>query len=184
MEMRTPAQTNRTPRWKLAIFYLTAGSLALFGLAMLAGGIALARFGGSIYYLIAGAAMVISAVLILMRRRLGFWLYWAVVGGSIIWAVWEVGFHPWLLLPRLLVLTLFGLWLLLPWMQAPSQKDNAGRSPGLIILAGAFVACLTGHLAHTAFGPATNVDPRYQAGEGSFPAASLVSPAEDADAAD
>jgi Glucose dehydrogenase len=121
-----PAQADRVPVLAVALLYSTAAVLGIVGLAMLAGGFALARLGGSLYYLVAGGAIVVSAVFMLRRHVLGLWLYWATVGGSIVWAVWEVGFHAWLLLPRVLVLTLFGLWLLLPWT-SPLFEGNIGR---------------------------------------------------------
>ena len=144
MAQTYPAQTDSTPVWAAVLLYLTAAMLAMLGLAMLAGGIALARLGGSLYYLIAGAGIVVSAVLIVMRHHSGVLLYWTVIGGSIVWAVWEVGFNLWLLLPRLLVLMLLGMWLLLPWNQAPLRGRIGGRASALTIITGVIVASLAG----------------------------------------
>jgi len=166
-----PAQANRVPAWAAALLYLTAAVLGVVGLAMLVGGILLARLGGSPYYLVAGGAIVMSAVLMLRRHVLGIWLYWVTVGGSIVWAVWEVGFHAWLLLPRLLVLTLAGLWLLLPWTRLLFAGKIGRPSTAPKVLAGALIATLAGFLLHAAVGPASSADPRFQAGWGAFPAA-------------
>ena len=176
--------TGSTPIWAAVLLYLTAAILALLGLAMLAGGITLARLGGSLYYLVAGGGIVVSAVLIGMRRRRGVLLYWAVVGGSIVWAVWEVGFDLWLLLPRLLVLMLLGMWLSVPWTRAPFRGRIGGRASALTIVAGVIVASLAGFLLHSTFGPESLADPRFQAGTGPFPPASLANQAEAANAAD
>jgi len=179
-----PAQSDATPVWAAVLLYLTAAILALLGLAMLAGGIELARLGGSLYYLIAGAGIVVSAVLIGMRRDPGVWLYWAVVGGSIVWAVWEVGFDLWLLMPRLLVLILLGLWLLVPWTRAAFRGRIGGGRRALAIVAGVIVTAFAGLLLHNSYGPASLVDPRFQTGKGIFPGATLANGAQAANAAD
>ncbi len=75
--------------------------LVLFGAVLLAGGIWLALIGGSLYYVLTGAAIVVSGVLIFRRNRLGAWLYAALFALSIPWALWETGADPWALVPRL-----------------------------------------------------------------------------------
>ncbi|WP_348635584.1 membrane-bound PQQ-dependent dehydrogenase, glucose/quinate/shikimate family [Sphingobium sp. Sx8-8] len=144
--------------------------LGTVGLAMLVGGVELARLGGSVYYACAGGLIIASALLLLLRRRSGAWLYAATVMLSIIWAIWEVGFSAWLLLPRLLVLVLFGLWLLLPWSQRPLLGSRFAKPrPGLLLALGIVTAVLIGGLAHAIAGPTRNIDPRFQAGSTPFP---------------
>lgn len=75
--------------------------LVLIGLVLFAGGVMLAKLGGSWYYLIAGALLVVSGVLTYRRRFAGIWLFALGFVGTLIWAYWEVGAQFWPLVPRL-----------------------------------------------------------------------------------
>ena len=87
--------------------------LLLFtGLAMLVPGLYLAALGGSLYYAVCGVLILVSAVLILRRRRSGVTLFGLVFLATMVWSVWEVGFDGWALMPRLVYLAVAGLWLL------------------------------------------------------------------------
>jgi len=160
--------------WMTVLLRTFAVVVGAAGLFMLVGGVDLVRSGGSAYYLVAGAMIAASSVLLFLRRREGAWLYFAALGLTIVWALWEVGFAGWLLLPRLLMLTLFGLWLLLPW----SRRALRGKAttplvpavrPQLAIGGGTVAAIVLGALAHAAVGPQENPDPRFQTGAGLFP---------------
>ena len=105
---KSNARPMRPPRVFALVLLVIGGWLAV-------GGVQLLRLGGSPYYAVAGAAIVLSALLLWFGRRTGAWLYTAMLAGTWIWAVWEVGFDGWQLLPRVLLLTLVGLWLLTPW---------------------------------------------------------------------
>jgi quinoprotein glucose dehydrogenase len=87
----------------------------LLGAVLTTGGVWLAVLGGSLYYAVAGAAIVISAVLLWRGRAAGAWLYLVMLLGTVGWSLWEVGLDGWQLLPRLLLFMLLGLWLLTPW---------------------------------------------------------------------
>ena len=63
--------------------------LVLIGIGVLAGGLALAGYGGSIYYVIAGLAMASSGVLIWHGDRRGAWLYGAMLVGTLAWAIYN-----------------------------------------------------------------------------------------------
>ncbi len=91
-----------------------ASVLLLIGLALLAGGIRLASLGGSLYYAIAGAVLVVSAVLLWRGRPWGAYLYGLLTLGTIVWAITESGFDGWALAPRVLPFLVLGLWLLRP----------------------------------------------------------------------
>ena len=108
--------------WALKVF---AVIVALFGLALAAGGVWLISLGGSWYYLIAGAGMLVSGVLLFMQRISGVWLYWLVFVGTIIWALWEVGLDAWALLPRLLALAVIALLTLafVPALRRATHKE-------------------------------------------------------------
>lgn len=108
--------------WALKIFALI---VALFGLALAAGGLWLITLGGSWYYLLAGAGMLASGVLLFLQRLSGVWLYWLVFIGTLIWALWEVGLDPWALLPRVLALAVIALLSLafVPWLRRHTARE-------------------------------------------------------------
>lgn len=49
-------------------------------------------------------------------KRAALWLYAALLLGTMIWGVWEVGFDFWALTPRSDILVFFGIWLILPFV--------------------------------------------------------------------
>jgi quinoprotein glucose dehydrogenase len=87
--------------------------LLITGLGMALPGLYLAALGGSLYYAVAGALILLSAWLVLRRRQFGVTLFWLVFLGTVIWAVWEAGTDGWALMPRLVYLAIVALWLLL-----------------------------------------------------------------------
>jgi quinoprotein glucose dehydrogenase len=117
---------------------ITTVVLALLGLAMLGGGAWLLRLGGSWYYLIAGAALLLTAWFLHRREPAALWLYAALLVGTTAWAVWEVRLDWWQLVPRLWVWFVIGLWLLTPWARGalPARSDTVLRSrAGPLVLA-------------------------------------------------
>lgn len=90
-------QMRGTSRVLLVLF---AALLALIGLVLVAGGIWLITLSGSWYYLLAGIGLILSAFFIFAGRTAGVWIYLAVYVLTWLWAVWEVGFDGWALLPR------------------------------------------------------------------------------------
>lgn len=116
----------------------TAIILALMGLALVAGGGWLLWLGGSSYYLICGIALGATAWLLALRRAAALWLYAALLLGTMIWAVREVGFDFWALAPRGDVLVPIGVWLLLPVVAARlSPRHRAAQLALGIVLAAA-----------------------------------------------
>lgn len=101
----------------MALLIITSLVCAVAGAALVAGGIELLLLGGSLYYLIAGIIFLLTAVLLLFRRREALPLYGLFTLGSLIWAVWEVGFDWWQLGPRGGVIVIIGLWLMTPWIR-------------------------------------------------------------------
>lgn len=105
---------------------LTVVIAAVIGLFLLVGGIWLTALGGSFYYVIAGLALLIFAWLLLKRSSTSIWLYAALMLGTTLWGIWEVGTDFWALAPRLDILGILGLWILIP---AVSRGiDNAKSS--------------------------------------------------------
>ena len=96
------------------------------GLAMALPGVYLVSLGGSSYYVIAGLLVMVSAVLVLARRRQGILLYDAVLLGSLIWSLSEVGLDGWALMPRLVFLGVGGLWLRLPAVRRSTRPLSGG----------------------------------------------------------
>ena len=91
--------------------------LAVAGLGMAVPGAYLVSLGGSPYYVVVGLMVVASAALILRRQGAGLELYALAFAGTVAWGLWEVGFDPWALMPRLVFLAVAGLFLMAPWLR-------------------------------------------------------------------
>ena len=76
---------------------LTVIIIGLIALFLLIGGVWLATIGGSYYYVIAGVLLLIVAVQLYKRASGPLWVYAALMLGSVIWGVWEVGTDFWAL---------------------------------------------------------------------------------------
>jgi len=102
--------------------------LGLIGLILGTGGAWLAILGGSLYYLIAGGAMIVAAVLLVRGQIRGAWLYIAVVLLTILWAFWEVGPNPWALVPRVIapVVLLVAVLLVMPTLTIAANRWRNG----------------------------------------------------------
>src|SRR6185503_9683718 len=90
--------------------------LTLIGLAISGGGIWLVALGGWGYYIIAGIGILTTGALLMARRRSALWVYAAVLIGTLVWAVGEVGFDWWPLAARGDIIFPLALWLLTPWI--------------------------------------------------------------------
>src|SRR5262249_23650474 len=86
----------------------------LIGIALAFGGVRLVTLGGSFYYVVAAATLLVSATLIWRGNKKGAWLYGALFIGTVIWSLVEVGFDAWALASRLAMFAVLGLWLLVP----------------------------------------------------------------------
>ncbi|MDB5613433.1 MAG: rane-bound PQQ-dependent dehydrogenase, glucose/quinate/shikimate family protein [Devosia sp.] len=114
------------------LIVLTSLVLAAIGLALGGLGGWLVSLGGSWYYLITGIAFLLTAYLLVRRKAEALWLYSAILVGSILWAIWEVGFDWWQLGARGGVIVVLGLWLWTPWIR---NKLSGARTSGTLILA-------------------------------------------------
>ena len=110
------------------------GLISLVGLVLLVGGGRLVQLGGSAYYLLAGAGVTASGVLLVRRRPLAGLVYAAVLAVTLAWALWESGLVFWPLVPRLVAPAVLGLFLLLVLPTAPrgADRDRAGRATALM----------------------------------------------------
>ncbi|WP_429930441.1 glucose/quinate/shikimate family membrane-bound PQQ-dependent dehydrogenase [Agrobacterium vitis] len=96
------------------ILIVTAVVFAVIGLALGGGGGYLLSLGGSPFYLIAGLAFILVALLLLMRKAAALWIYGLFILGCLGWAIWEVGFDWWQLGTRGGLVIVLGFVLLLP----------------------------------------------------------------------
>ncbi|KJV33351.1 glucose dehydrogenase [Luteibacter yeojuensis] len=129
----------------------TAFVFVLAGAAMLYGGARLVEAGGSPYFTIAGAWLLLVALLLAVRVRFAVPLYTLFLLGSTGWAVWEVGFDWWQLLPRLDVWFALGLWLWLPWPRRGLSRDpyleTARGTGGGFLFVGLLIVAIVGVVA-------------------------------------
>jgi len=93
---------------------IAAAVLGLIGLYLLGGGVWLAAIGGSGFYILLGALVVVSGVLLYQRRPAGLALYGMALLITLIWSLYEVGFDWWALSARGSLLIVIGIVLLIP----------------------------------------------------------------------
>jgi quinoprotein glucose dehydrogenase len=101
--------------------------MAIIGIALTIGGLWLVALGGSVYYLIAGVAMLASAWLLFRGRLLGGWIYIGLFILSAIWGFAESRGNAWAMVPWLvapLVILIFTLLVM------PTLTPREGRSWG------------------------------------------------------
>jgi quinoprotein glucose dehydrogenase len=99
------------------LLYLFVALLLVTGVSLTWLGGVLVGLGGSPYYVLAGAAMIVSALLIARRNWSGVRLYAVFLIATLIWALWESGLDGWALAPRLVLPCVIGLWMLTPWFR-------------------------------------------------------------------
>ena len=121
---------SRGKRVALAVFGIFLG---LSGLALAAGGMELITLGGSWYYLLAGLGLTLAGVLYLRRKPLASAIVAALVVATLLWAVWEIGFAFWPMVPRLAPFLVIGLVAALvhPWL---AGRAHSGQSRGFAAL--------------------------------------------------
>ena len=124
---------------------LSAWLAAVLGVLLIGGGGYLLWLGGSWYYLLMGLGLGLVAALMLRRQRSALWLYAVLLLASLAWAVYEVRFDWWQLAPRIDLWCVFGLWLLLPFVNrhigASGQwRDGASGLLALGLVLGAAMA--------------------------------------------
>ena len=133
-------QLSSRPR---PVVLVTGVIYALIGLALACAGAWLVALGGSLYYLVAGFGILVTGALLIAGRRSALWVYAAVLIGTLIWAVGEIGFDWWPLAARGDVIFPLGLWLLTPWiarnLQPPGRAATLplwlGVVAGVVVLA-------------------------------------------------
>ncbi|RIY00119.1 membrane-bound PQQ-dependent dehydrogenase, glucose/quinate/shikimate family [Aureimonas flava] len=121
--------------------------VGLCGVALLLGGGWLVAVGGSFYYVVAALLFLTTAVLLHRGRPEALSVFAVLVVGTLIWALYEVGFDWWPLAARGDVVFVIGALLLLPWVARPLARRTVadaldGRGAALSPVAGhrAFLA--------------------------------------------
>ena len=104
------------------------GLLVLIGLVLVIGGVWLAVLGGSLYYLLASFACLVSGFWIARGDRKGLWLYTALFVATVIWSLFEAGTSFWLLLPRVAGPLVLQVYMLMPWVR--KALGMGGMAPG------------------------------------------------------
>lgn len=99
----------------ILVLRVAGAMLAVVGVALGAAGAWLAALGGSWFYLIAGAVLFSTAILLIRRSAAALTLFGLWVAGTLGWSLWEVGLDWWPLATRMGVPFVLGLLLLGPW---------------------------------------------------------------------
>ena len=128
--MRDSSSRERGPTFPLVMAII----IGLIGLWTGGFGAYLAALGGSLYYVLAGLALIASAVLLVKRYSAALVVYGALLTITVIWALWEVGLDFWQLAPRGDLLVPIAVILLLPWLtRSLSPATSAVRGAGLAL---------------------------------------------------
>ena len=105
---------TRSSTSRSTLLLATAFVLGLMGLALAGGGVWLVVLGGSWFYLGAGVALLLCALLLARASSLAWWVQALLLLATIAWSLWEVGLDWWAIAIRCDVPFLIGLLLLLP----------------------------------------------------------------------
>src|SRR5690606_27809050 len=121
----------------IAIFF------AIVGLTLLIGGAQLLFVGGSPFYLIAGLALLVSSLLLWMKKPVALWVIGLLFLATLIWSVWEVGTNFWGLVPRLSWILVIGILTAIcaPYvLQGNGKKTSAAICIVLVIVSAIGIA--------------------------------------------
>ncbi|WP_375691657.1 membrane-bound PQQ-dependent dehydrogenase, glucose/quinate/shikimate family [Pseudooceanicola sp. LIPI14-2-Ac024] len=121
--------------WARGALYVLAAVLVVGGLALLVGGGWLIALGGSWYFGIAGLALIASGGLIAAERPGGAWLYFLILIGTAIWAVWDSGLEFWPLVSRLTAPLVIGVFVALAAPLMRRRPVHIGRGPAWTVAA-------------------------------------------------
>ncbi|MCD5995751.1 membrane-bound PQQ-dependent dehydrogenase, glucose/quinate/shikimate family [Pseudomonas sp. CDFA 602] len=113
------------------VLKLTSIVMAILSIILLVMGAQLVAVGGSPAYSVIALGILVTAVLLFLRKKSALTLYALILWGVLIWIVYEVGFDKWQWVPRGDLFALIGLWLALPWVVRPlyrAQVPAEGRA--------------------------------------------------------
>jgi quinoprotein glucose dehydrogenase len=131
------ANAHQTSMLARSYLWLVAGLCLLIGAVLTVGGIWLIVLGGSWYYALAGAALVVSGILLWRWQMAGVWLYLLVFAGTVVWALWERGLTLWPQVPRILAPTVLLILVLLtiPIIRRRSVRLHIGGATAVLLIA-------------------------------------------------
>jgi quinate dehydrogenase (quinone) len=137
-EGRTP-MAARIWLWILALVLLAAG------LFFVIGGAKLITLGGSRYFVVAGVALLASAVQIARGRVSGAVIFALTFLGTVLWALSEVGLEFWPLVSRLFAMAVGGLVIMLsvPLMTRSVALRRQGWTAAAVLLAGVIATAIS-----------------------------------------
>jgi quinoprotein glucose dehydrogenase len=118
---------------------LLAIVMALIGVVLAIGGAWLVMLGGSLFYLIAGIALLVSAWLLFRGRLLGGWIYIGLFVLSAIWGFAESRGNAWAMIPWLIAPLVILIAVLLVMPTLTRTKNRWKFAGGGIALAALFV---------------------------------------------
>jgi len=128
-----------------AVVSITGIFCAVIGAGLAIAGGWLVWLGGSPYYLVTGLLLIATAALLLAGSCWALWVYAVLLLGTLAWAIAEIGFDWWDLVPRGDVLLVLGVWLLMPWI---TRHLRPGAPSGRIPLAASvLIAVIVGGVA-------------------------------------
>lgn len=138
-----PIDTPRRP-------YIYSPLLGILGFLQAAGGLYLAALGGSLYYVLSGILIVLSAWLLWRRDERGMWVYGLFLVATVIWALLDAGLNFWAVAARIGGPIILGLWFLFPgnrrrlaWPKTSPRRPSpalAGLVAAIAILISAAIA--------------------------------------------
>src|SRR5665213_456777 len=117
------------------------------GLGLAVGGLWLIYLGGSPYYIIAAIVFLLVGGLLTARKGQALWVYAALIIGTLIWALFEIGFDLWPLVPRGGFIVIIGLLLALLSMTSQLQPSAMARSGRLALFATLIVSIMVAGVA-------------------------------------
>ncbi|TCQ15927.1 membrane-bound PQQ-dependent dehydrogenase, glucose/quinate/shikimate family [Rhizobium sp. PP-CC-3G-465] len=161
MTIQSPS-TSRIAIWFRRLY---SAVLLVIGIALICGGVLLISEGGSPYYCITGLAVVASGAFLWRGDRRGAWFYCAMLVATVAWSIWEVGFEPWELVPRLVAPFVLGFGILFVPCDAevvvPGLLRRFGGWPAFVV---AVVLAVPVGAELNALGPDRPIDPMWQTG--------------------
>jgi quinoprotein glucose dehydrogenase len=99
-------------------------AIGLIGALLVLAGFYLVFLGGTFYYCLAGIALCISSFFLGRNNDYSLLAFLIVSLGTTIWALVEVGFQIWLLIPRISVVPLIGLIFFVPLLRRSIHKPS------------------------------------------------------------
>jgi membrane-bound PQQ-dependent dehydrogenase (glucose/quinate/shikimate family) len=107
--------------------------LAIAGIAMAVPGAWLVVNAGSPYYLIAGAMLMMCSRRAFQNRESALIIYGALLIGTTVWGIWEIGLDFWGLMPRTVFLSVIGFLLLIA--ASPTSRNGRAFLLGSLLIA-------------------------------------------------